>query len=171
MKHGGLRCGPDPVVQRYNIQGLVCLCLSSAPQCWLHPRADPHHGHRMMTSSNLTSNGKQRALSHNRRKTSWTLWWLGHLSAAIQVIGEIPSANWLRPMICSTNHGGTQGGINPIVLDQSGPTPLAACGENATPSRRLLHSGKAAEGRAELHPNYQWRRRKGKLETTELCLG
>lgn len=109
----------------------------SAPQGWLHPRADPHHGHRMMTSSNLTSNGKQRALSHNRRKTSWTLWWLGHLSAAIQVIGEIPSANWLRPMICSTNHGGMQGGINPIVLDQSGPTPLAACGENATPSRRL----------------------------------
>lgn len=35
----------------------------------------------------------------------------------------------------------------------------------------LIHRGKAAEGRAELHPNYQWRRRKGKLEMTELCLG
>lgn len=54
-------------------------------------------------------------------------------SVPIQVTREIPLANWLRPAIRSTNHGGKQGGINLIVLDQPGPTPVAECGQNSAP--------------------------------------
>lgn len=80
----------------------------------------------MVMSSNLMASGKQRALCHSHRTLSWTLWWLGHLWTNLGNQGN-PMCHWLRPMICSTDHGGKPGGINLIALDQSGSIPVAVC--------------------------------------------